>query len=136
MFVDFEQHCTGLPNVRWMPLQPLERWGELLTMADIHLLPQRADAADLVMPSMLNGMLASSRPVVATARAGMEVANVVAGCGMVVACDFHRCGAGAGRRCPAPRDTGPRRPRLRRSKPGPLRCWGRLRLNCGDLGGG
>ncbi len=84
---DFEQLCTGLPNVRWMPLQPLERLGELLTMADIHLLPQRADAADLVMPSKLNGILASGRPVVATARAGTEVANVVAGCGVVVACD-------------------------------------------------
>ena len=84
---DFEQLCTGLPNVRWMPLQPLERLGELLTMADIHLLPQRADAADLVMPSKLNGILASGRPVVATAMAGTEVANVVAGCGVVVACD-------------------------------------------------
>ena len=34
-------------------------------MADIHLLPQRADAADLVMPSKINGILASGRPVVA-----------------------------------------------------------------------
>ena len=47
---------------------------------------QQANAADLVMPSKLNGILASSRPVVATARAGTEVANVVAGCGVVVAC--------------------------------------------------
>ena len=59
----------------------------MLFTADIHLLPQRADAADLVMPSKLNGILASGRPVVATARAGTEVANVVAGCGVVVACD-------------------------------------------------
>ena len=62
--------------------------GELLTMAnlglDIHLLPQRADAADLVMPSKLTGMLASSRPVVATAQAGTEVASVVSGCGVVL----------------------------------------------------
>ena len=61
--------------------------GELLTMADlgpdIHLLPQRADAADLVMPSKLTGMLASGR-VVATAQAGTEVASVVSGCGAVL----------------------------------------------------
>lgn len=58
--------------------------GELLAMADIHLLPQGADAADLVMPSKLTGMLASGRPVVATANAGTELASVVADCGLVV----------------------------------------------------
>jgi colanic acid biosynthesis glycosyl transferase WcaI len=52
-------------------------------MADIHLLPQRADAADLVMPSKLTGMLASGRPVVATAQVDTELANAVAGCGVV-----------------------------------------------------
>lgn len=76
--------CDGLPNVRFMDLQPSARLGELLTMADIHLLPQRADAADLVMPSKLTGMLASGRPVVATAHANTELADVVAGCGLVV----------------------------------------------------
>lgn len=76
--------CAGLSNVRFMDLQPLERLGELLAMADIHLLPQRADAADLVMPSKLTGMLASGRPVVATAHPETELASVVAGCGLVV----------------------------------------------------
>ena len=76
--------CAGLPNVHFLDLQPLEKLGALLTTADIHLLPQRADAADLVMPSKLTGMLASGRPVVATAHEGTEVARVVAGCGIVV----------------------------------------------------
>ena len=62
----------------------MERLNELLAMADIHLLPQRADAADLVMPSKLTGMLASARPVVATAQPGTELAQVVQGCGLVV----------------------------------------------------
>ena len=44
----------------------------LLGMADIHLLPQRADAADLVMPSKLIGMFASGRPVLATAHLGTD----------------------------------------------------------------
>ncbi|ADL55318.1 glycosyltransferase WbuB [Gallionella capsiferriformans] len=81
---DLVLQCKGLPNVRFMDLQPLERLGELLSFADIHLLPQRADAADLVMPSKLTGMLASGRPVVATANMDAELANVVAGCGLVV----------------------------------------------------
>ena len=81
---DLEARCIGLRNVRFLDLQPLERLGDLLTLADIHLLPQRADAADLVMPSKLTGMLASGRPVVATAHEGTEVARVVKDCGLVV----------------------------------------------------
>lgn len=73
-----------LPNVVWLPLQPLERLNDLLNMADIHLLPQRADVADLVMPSKLTGMLASGRPVLATAHAGTQVAQVVGSCGKVI----------------------------------------------------
>jgi colanic acid biosynthesis glycosyl transferase WcaI len=76
--------CQGLPNVRFMDLQPAKRLPDLLAMADIHLLPQRADAADLVMPSKLTGMLASARPVVASAHAGTELASVVKSCGLVV----------------------------------------------------
>ncbi len=76
--------CEGLPNVHFLDLQPVARLGELLAMADVHLLPQRADAADLVMPSKLTGMLASNRPVVATAHTGTKLAGVVTGCGLVV----------------------------------------------------
>lgn len=76
--------CQGIPNVRFLDLQPAARLPDLLAMADIHLLPQRADAADLVMPSKLTGMLASARPVVGTAHVGTELANVVQLCGIVV----------------------------------------------------
>jgi len=76
--------CENLPNVHFLDLQPVERLSELLAMADIHLLPQRADAADLVMPSKLTGMLASGRPVIATAYPGTELASVVEECGLVV----------------------------------------------------
>jgi colanic acid biosynthesis glycosyl transferase WcaI len=81
---DLVARCAGLPNVRFLDLQPAQRLPDLLALADIHLLPQRADAADLVMPSKLTGMLASARPVVATAHAGTELATVVQGCGLVV----------------------------------------------------
>lgn len=81
---DLLAQCTGIPNLRFMDLQPAARLPDLLAMADIHLMPQRAGAADLVMPSKLTGMLASARPVVATALAGTELANVVRLCGIVV----------------------------------------------------
>ncbi len=75
---------AGLPNVHWLPLQPLDRLNDLLNLADIHLLPQKADAADLVMPSKLTGMFASGRPVVATARPETQLARAVEGRGIVV----------------------------------------------------
>lgn len=79
-----EAEVAGLSNVTLLPLQPAERLNELLNTADIHLLPQRAHAADLVMPSKLTGMLASGRPVLATADPGTQVAQVVEGRGVVV----------------------------------------------------
>jgi colanic acid biosynthesis glycosyl transferase WcaI len=75
---------AGLPNMRVIPLQPFERLGHLLCMADIHLLPQNLGAADLVLPSKLSGMLASGRPVIATCLAGTELDAVVSQCGLVV----------------------------------------------------
>jgi colanic acid biosynthesis glycosyl transferase WcaI len=82
---DLMDRCAGLSNVRFLDLQPLERLGDLLGLADIHLLPQRADAADLVMPSKLTGMLASGRPVVAGARPDTELGKVAGHVGRTVA---------------------------------------------------
>jgi colanic acid biosynthesis glycosyl transferase WcaI len=79
-----EELVSHRPNVTLLPLQPLNRLNHLLNAADIHLLPQRASAADLVMPSRLSAMLASGRPVIATAHAGTQVAQVVEGRGLVV----------------------------------------------------
>jgi colanic acid biosynthesis glycosyl transferase WcaI len=79
-----EELSANLPNLYLLPLQPLERLGELLRIADIHLLPQSPTAADLVLPSKLTGMLASGRPVIATCHAGTELHSVVSRCGTVV----------------------------------------------------
>lgn len=76
--------CAGLRNVRFLDLQPVDRLGDLLGLADVHLLPQRADAADLVMPSKLTGMLSSGRPVLAGARPDTELGQVVGQCGRIV----------------------------------------------------
>lgn len=80
-----EERAQDLPNVRFLPLQPLESLNELLNSADIHLLPQKASAADLVMPSKLLGMVASGRAIVATAAEETEVGRVVSQCGVLVA---------------------------------------------------
>ena len=73
-----------LSNVIWNGLVPQEKLNDLLNTADIHLLPQRGGASDLVMPSKLTGMLAGGRPVVATAVPGTQIADIVGNLGIVV----------------------------------------------------
>jgi colanic acid biosynthesis glycosyl transferase WcaI len=76
---------SGMAQVHWLPIQPAEQLNDLLNAADIHLLPQRPDAADLVMPSKLAFMLASGRPIVAGASPGTAIAKAIHGCGIAVA---------------------------------------------------
>jgi len=78
------QEAAGQDNVSLHDLQPVAALPDLLSLATLHLLPQRADAADLVLPSKLTNMLASGRPVVATANPGTGLAREVAGCGVCV----------------------------------------------------
>ena len=75
---------TTLNNIIWLPLQPYENLCDFLNLADIHLLPQQAGAADLVMPSKLTGMLSSGTAVVATADVGTEIHNVIKDKGLAV----------------------------------------------------
>lgn len=79
-----EARATGLTNIRFKPLQPVERLNDLLNLATVHLLPQKSDAADMVLPSKLTNMLASGRPVIATAHPGTGLAREVEGCGIIV----------------------------------------------------
>ena len=75
--------AKDLSNVTLLPVQPAGRLNDLLNLADIHLLPQLADAADLVMPSKLTGMMASGRAIVATALSGTQLFEALHGTGMV-----------------------------------------------------
>lgn len=79
-----EKQAADLPNVRFIDLKPLEQLNDLLNAADIHVLVQRAETADLVMPSKLSGMLASGKPVIATATAGTELALVIEKVGVLI----------------------------------------------------
>ncbi|WP_296679457.1 WcaI family glycosyltransferase [Novosphingobium sp.] len=78
-----DERAKGLNNVQLHDLQPAENMGALLAMADLHLLPQIAGAADLVLPSKLTNMLASARPVVATTDPGTGLYVEVDGCGAI-----------------------------------------------------
>ncbi|KAA8606411.1 colanic acid biosynthesis glycosyl transferase [Salipiger aestuarii] len=79
-----KQQAQDLPMMRFFPLQPVDRLSDLLGMADLHLLPQIAGAADLVLPSKLTNMLASGRPVLATADPDTALGQEVTGCGRLV----------------------------------------------------
>jgi colanic acid biosynthesis glycosyl transferase WcaI len=70
-----EEAASELPNLRVVGFQPEERFGEFLRLADLHVLPQQRNAADLLMPSKLGGMLASGRRIVVTADPGTELAD-------------------------------------------------------------
>ena len=76
--------AARLPNVRFLPFQPYARLSEFLGLADIHVLAQAAEAADLVLPSKLGGMLASGRRIIVTAAPGTELATFVEGAAIVV----------------------------------------------------
>lgn len=80
-----EQQAAGLANVQLHDLQPAADMGAMLALADLHLLPQIAGAADLVLPSKLTNMLASGRPVVATTEPGTGLYAEVDGCGLATA---------------------------------------------------
>lgn len=67
------ERYKGLANVRFLPFQPEARFNEFLGLADLHALIQDAGAADLVLPSKLGAMLASGKPVLATAEADTEL---------------------------------------------------------------
>ncbi len=80
---ELEKSAIGLINLKFLDIQPIEELNHLLNSADIHILPQQAEAADLVMPSKLLGMMASGKPIIATAHPGTELANVVSQTGIV-----------------------------------------------------
>ena len=79
-----EESASDLDNLVFADLADEAHVGAVLKAADIHLLPQLAGAADLVLPSKLANMLASGRPVIATAEKGTGLAQEVEGCGMVI----------------------------------------------------
>ena len=79
-----QEMAVDLQNVRFLPLQPMERFNDLLNMADIHFLIQRPEIADFVMPSKLTGILAAGGAVIATTHPNTELAKVIADAGGIM----------------------------------------------------
>ncbi len=59
-----------------LPLQPKNRLNDFLRLADVHLLPQKKEIADYVMPSKLLGIMASSRPVVVSSPKNSDLGKI------------------------------------------------------------
>jgi colanic acid biosynthesis glycosyl transferase WcaI len=72
-----ERSAAGLPNVRFVDMQPKERLAEVAAAADIHVVPLRTGLARSSVPSKLYTILAAGRPVVASVDPGTEVARTV-----------------------------------------------------------
>ncbi|RDC66104.1 glycosyltransferase [Adhaeribacter pallidiroseus] len=66
-----------LDNVIFFPLQPIEKFNLFLNMADVHLVVQKANASDLVMPSKLSTVLAIGGLSVITANEGTDLHSLV-----------------------------------------------------------
>ena len=69
--------ALDLQNVIFFPLQPFERFNNFLNMADVHLVIQKANAGDLVMPSKLTTIMAVGGLAVITANPGTSLCEVV-----------------------------------------------------------
>lgn len=77
-----------LPNVRFLPLQPLGLFSSVLAAADILLVSQRRSVDDMSLPSKLTSYFAVGRPVVAAVGLASEAAREIeASGGLVVPSD-------------------------------------------------
>ncbi len=66
-----------IQNVIFMPLQPAEKLNAFLNMADVHLVIQKTNASDLVMPSKLTPILAVGGLAVITAPVQSTLFHIV-----------------------------------------------------------
>jgi colanic acid biosynthesis glycosyl transferase WcaI len=66
----------GLENVHFLPLQSGGRFPLLLAVGDIHLVVQKQNASDLVLPSKLTNIMAAGRPFIATALPDTELGRI------------------------------------------------------------
>ncbi len=71
------KETRGLHNVFFLPLQSYEKLNSFLNMADIHLVIQKANATDLVMPSKLTAILSVGGVAIITANEGSSLYDVV-----------------------------------------------------------
>lgn len=71
---ELERRARGLNNVRFVDMQPIARLPEVLSAADLHLIPLRKGLARSSVPSKTYSIMAAGRPFVASVDEGTEVA--------------------------------------------------------------
>ena len=70
-------HKMGLNNITFLPLQPKAIFNEFLNMADVHLVIQKADASNLVMPSKLTTILSVGGVALITANKNSDLYKLI-----------------------------------------------------------
>jgi len=78
-----------LPNFLFLPLQPLSLFNELLNIADVHLILQKRNACDLVMPSKLSPILSVGGLALITAETDSSLCQLINqyAMGVVISCE-------------------------------------------------
>ena len=67
----------NITNIIFLPLQPTEDLGALLTMADIHLVTQDKDISDFVLPSKLTNILSAGGVSIISANPETQLSQLV-----------------------------------------------------------
>jgi colanic acid biosynthesis glycosyl transferase WcaI len=70
-----EEEIKSYPAISLYPPVPYEKLSDLLCSADVHILFQKPEVLDTVMPSKILGMMASAKPSIITGHAQSEVAT-------------------------------------------------------------
>lgn len=69
--------ARSLVNVKFLPPQPREQLGLLLSSCDVGAVPMKRGVSNDLVPSKLYGIMAAGRPVLASVESDSEVARVV-----------------------------------------------------------
>ena len=75
---DLQQSANDLSNIRFTGYQPRERVAEVLSSADVHVVPLRAGLGAVSVPSKTYSILAAGRAVVAAIDDDTEVTRILA----------------------------------------------------------
>lgn len=67
----------GLTNINFVPVQDKDKFNEFLNLGDFHLVLQKHNAGDLVMPSKLTTILAVGGASIVTCSPGTSLHNVI-----------------------------------------------------------
>ncbi len=68
----------GLNNVRFLPMQPRDRYAQLLAASDVCLVPLHGDLRTPVVPGKLQSIMASGRPAITIVEPGGDTPKLLA----------------------------------------------------------